>query len=157
MHHEYGASINDWFMNRVTIGIVAGLLLIVLFGWQRSAIQSLESDLALANQQAEQLRQKRDELATDLAESEASKAELIAELKHREAVLATRDAALSRSRQELAELSEKLRGLRKTDEEYKTWSDARVPDSVIRLLRNARNSGNSENRIPESTGTGEPD
>ncbi|EMK3400831.1 hypothetical protein V8066_004533 [Vibrio parahaemolyticus] len=144
-------------MNRVTIGIVAGLLLIVLFGWQRSAIQSLESDLALANQQAEQLRQKRDELATDLAESEASKAELIAELKHREAVLATRDAALSRSRQELAELSEKLRGLRKTDEEYKTWSDARVPDSVIRLLRNARNSGNSENRIPESTGTGEPD
>jgi septal ring factor EnvC (AmiA/AmiB activator) len=157
MHHEYGASINDWFMNRVTIGIVAGLLLIVLFGWQRSAIQSLESDLALANQQAEQLRQKRDELATDLAESEASKDELIAELKHREAVLATRDAALSRSRQELAELSEKLRGLRKTDEEYKTWSDARVPDSVIRLLRNARNSGNSENRIPESAGTGEPD
>lgn len=157
MHHEYGASINDWFMNRVTIGIVAGLLLIVLFGWQRSAIQSLESDLALANQQAEQLRKKRDELATDLAESEASKAELIAELKHREAVLATRDAALSRSRQELAELSEKLRGLRKTDEEYKTWSDARVPDSVIRLLRNARNSGNSENRIPESAGTGEPD
>ncbi|EOW7174541.1 TPA: hypothetical protein NKZ51_004564 [Vibrio parahaemolyticus] len=144
-------------MNRVTIGIVAGLLLIVLFGWQRSAIQSLESDLALANQQAEQLRQKRDELATDLAESEASKDELIAELKHREAVLATRDAALSRSRQELAELSEKLRGLRKTDEEYKTWSDARVPDSVIRLLRNARNSGNSENRIPESAGTGEPD
>ncbi|HHC7311891.1 TPA: hypothetical protein ACN30N_004821 [Vibrio campbellii] len=144
-------------MNRVTIGIVAGLLLIVLFGWQRSAIQSLESDLALANQQAEQLRKKRDELATDLAESEASKAELIAELKHREAVLATRDAALSRSRQELAELSEKLRGLRKTDEEYKTWSDARVPDSVIRLLRNARNSGNSENRIPESAGTGEPD
>lgn len=157
MHHEYGASINDWFMNRVTIGIVAGLILIVLFGWQRSAIQSLESDLALANQQAEQLRQKRDELATDLAESEASKDELIAELKHREAVLATRDAALSRSRQELAELSEKLRGLRKTDEEYKTWSDARVPDSVIRLLRNARNSGNSENRIPESAGTGEPD
>lgn len=144
-------------MNRVTIGIVAGLILIVLFGWQRSAIQSLESDLALANQQAEQLRQKRDELATDLAESEASKDELIAELKHREAVLATRDAALSRSRQELAELSEKLRGLRKTDEEYKTWSDARVPDSVIRLLRNARNSGNSENRIPESAGTGEPD
>ncbi|PSB82778.1 hypothetical protein C5F61_00030 [Photobacterium damselae subsp. damselae] len=144
-------------MNRVTIGIVAGLLLIVLFGWQRSAIQSLESDLALANQQAEQLRQKRDELATDLAESEASKDELIAELKHREAVLATRDAALSRSRQELAELSEKLRGLRKTDEEYKTWPDARVPDSVIRLLRNARNSGNSENRIPESAGTGEPD
>ncbi|HIF9531201.1 TPA: hypothetical protein ACX6S4_003620 [Photobacterium damselae] len=144
-------------MNRVTIGIVAGLLLIVLFGWQRYAIQSLESDLALANQQAEQLRQKRDELATDLAESEASKDELIAELKHREVVLATRDAALSRSRQELAELSEKLRGLRKTDEEYKTWSDARVPDSVIRLLRNARNSGNSENRIPESAGTGEPD
>ncbi|HAS6050376.1 TPA: hypothetical protein I7138_20310 [Vibrio vulnificus] len=157
MHHEYGASINGWFMNRATIGIIAGLLLIVLFGWQSSAIQSLESDLALKKQEAEQLINKRDELATDLAESEASNDALITELKHREAVLANRDAALSRSRQELAELSEKLRGLRKTDEEYKTWSDARVPDSVIRLLRNARDSGHSENQVPESDGAGEPD
>ncbi|HAS6505808.1 TPA: hypothetical protein GRR52_23800 [Vibrio parahaemolyticus] len=128
-----------------------------MFGWQRNAIQSLESDLALANQKAEQLRINRDELAIDLAESEASKAALIAELKHREAILANRDAALNRSKQELAELSEKLRGLRKTDEEYKTWSDARVPDSVIRLLRNTRDSGHSEDGIPESAGTGEPD
>lgn len=144
-------------MNKVVIGIIAGMLLGVVIGWQRVVIQSLESDLTVKKRHAEQLRQKRDELASDLAESEADKEVLMAELKHSEAVLSRRDADLLRSKQALAELSERLRGLRNTDEEYKTWSDARVPDSVIRLLRHTRKPGNSENQVPENAATRQSD
>ncbi|WP_143169380.1 hypothetical protein [Vibrio quintilis] len=131
-------------MNRIMIGIVVSILVAGLFGWQRYAIHSLESKLMLANRKAEFLRNNRDELALELKDSEASKQALARELKQQEAVLARRDAAITRSRKELAELSEQLRGLRKTDEEYKLWSDAHVPDAVIRLLRNTRNQSDRE-------------
>nr|AKN37335.1 hypothetical protein [Vibrio sp. 1F_97] len=107
-------------------------------GYQGMMIKALNAEVALANDKTEQANKNRDEVAASLRDSEASKQALIADLKHRDAVLAKRDAALQKSKQELAELSNTLRGLRKNDDEYKTWSQARVPDAVIRLLRHTR-------------------
>ena len=131
-------------MNKLTIWLIAGFCMTSLFGWQYLSIKSLKAELAFANQTAEQLKENRDELAESLIDSEASKNALIADLKHREAVLAARDSDLSRSQQELAALQGELRELRENDEEYKEWSDVPVPSSVIRLLRDARAKGNSK-------------
>ncbi|ELB2912189.1 hypothetical protein QNE52_002866 [Vibrio parahaemolyticus] len=125
-------------MNRLVIGVVAALLAIGTIGYQGMMIKALNAEVALANDKTEQANKNRDEVAASLRDSEASKQALIADLKHRDAVLAKRDAALQKSKQELAELSNTLRGLRKNDDEYKTWSQARVPDAVIRLLRHTR-------------------
>lgn len=138
-------------MNKTTVITIVISFLLLLFGWQRYAIQSLKHDLVISNQHINQLRKNRDDLARNLTASEADKASLIEELQHRDLVLASRDSALATSRKELAELSEKLRGLRKTDEEYNTWSQAHVPDSVIWLLRSTRKANNSQNRTPESS------
>lgn len=138
-------------MNKTTVITIVISLLLLLFGWQRYAIQSLKHDLVISNQHINQLRKNRDDLARNLTASEADKASLIEELQHRDLVLTSRDSALATSRKELAELSEKLRGLRKTDEEYNTWSQAHVPDSVIRLLRSTRKANNSQNRTPENS------
>lgn len=125
-------------MNRLVIGVVAALLAIGTIGYQGMMIKALNAEVALANDKTEQANKNRDEVAASLRDSEASKQALIADLKHRDAVLAKRDAALQKSKQELAELSNTLRGLRKNDDEYKTWSQARVPDAAIRLLRHTR-------------------
>lgn len=125
-------------MNRLVIGVVAALLAIGTIGYQGMMIKALNAEVALANDKTEQANKNRDEVAASLRDSETSKQALIADLKHRDAVLAKRDAALQKSKQELAELSNTLRGLRKNDDEYKTWSQARVPDAVIRLLRHTR-------------------
>lgn len=125
-------------MNRLVIGVVAALLAIGTIGYQGMMIKALNAEVALANDKTEQANKNRDEVAASLRDSEASKQALIADLKHRDAVLAKRDAALQKSKQELAELSNTLRGLRRNDDEYKTWSQARVPDAVIRLLRHTR-------------------
>ena len=125
-------------MNRLVIAALVGLLTFGVIGYQGMMIKALKSEAALQKDKADQAIQNRDEVAAELQYSEASKQALIADLKHRDAVLADRDAALQKSQQELAELSETLRGLRKNDDEYKTWSQARVPDSVIRLLRHTR-------------------
>ncbi|MFA0520019.1 hypothetical protein AB4501_24025, partial [Vibrio sp. 10N.222.55.E8] len=114
-------------MNRLVIGVVAALLAIGTIGYQGMMIKALNAEVALANDKTEQANKNRDEVAASLRDSEASKQALIADLKHRDAVLAKRDAALQKSKQELAELSNTLRGLRKNDDEYKTWSQARVP------------------------------
>lgn len=125
-------------MNRLVIGVVAALLAIGTIGYQGMMIKALNAEVSLANDKTEQANKNRDEVAASLRDSEASKQALIADLKHRDAVLAKRDAALQKSKQELAELSNTLRGLRKNDDEYKTWSQDRVPDAVIRLLRHTR-------------------
>ncbi|HGY0940897.1 TPA: hypothetical protein ACNUTR_003629 [Vibrio cholerae] len=125
-------------MNRLVIAALVGLLTLGVIGYQGMMIKALKAEAALQKDKADQAIQNRDEVAAELQYSEASKQALIADLKHRDAVLADRDAALQKSQQELAELSETLRGLRKNDDEYKTWSQARVPDSVIRLLRHTR-------------------
>jgi flagellar motility protein MotE (MotC chaperone) len=148
MRHAFGASLNGYFMNRLIIGAFGLLLTASLIGWQAFSIKALRAEVKLANERAEQLQVNRDELAASLADSERDKKELWAEFEENVAVLASRDAELKKSRQELAELSETLRGLRKHDEEYKKWSDARVPDAVIRLLRNTRAKGDSEDGVP---------
>ncbi|MDN3611343.1 hypothetical protein ACODM8_16785 [Vibrio ostreicida] len=125
-------------MNRILMSIVAAALTAGVIGYQRLTIASLDAEIALHKHRAENAIQRRNALATELQASEASKQTLLAGLQHSQTVLADRDAALQQAQQKLAELSNTLRGLRKNDNEYKYWSQARVPDGVIRLLRHSR-------------------
>jgi predicted nucleic acid-binding Zn-ribbon protein len=128
------------------IAIYGALIMSALFfaGWQQYSIKSLQSEVDLLQTNYDQLLDERDTLAVALVGSEDSKKRLSDEMRQMDRVLAEREAKLLSSKQELAGLSEELRGLRKTNAEYKMWSDAHVPDAAIRLLHNTRNAGDSE-------------
>tara|TARA_R110001606_G_C15105678_1_gene620267 strand:+ start:22 stop:420 length:399 start_codon:yes stop_codon:yes gene_type:complete len=131
-------------MNKFAIYGVLIMGALFFGGWQQYSIKSLESEIGLLQVNYDQLLSERDTLAVALVGSEESKKRLADEMRQLDEILAGREAKLLSSKQKLAGLSEELRGLRKTNAEYKMWSDAHVPDAAIRLLRNTRNAGDSE-------------
>lgn len=128
------------------LAIYGVLIMGALFfgGWQQYSIKSLQSEIGLLQSNYDQLLGERDTLAESLESAEKVKKRLVDEVRQLNEVLVVRDVTLSKSKKALAGLSEELRGLRKTNAEYKMWSDAHVPDAAIRLLRNTRDAGDSK-------------
>jgi chromosome segregation ATPase len=131
-------------MNKFLVYAVIVLSVFLFAAWQQSAIDSLESEVVLMEKDNKDLSRQKDTLAAELVESEESKTRLSNEIRQLDKVLAEREAKLLSSKQELAGLSETLNELRKTDVEFKEWSDAHVPDDVVRLLRNTRKGGGKD-------------
>ena len=158
MSRGYGVSINGWFMSKMLIAFALVMsLALAAIGYQNLMIEALEAKQLVDANKITAVQNVRDELVISLQQSEASINKLNKDLLHREAVLAARDEALKINQKELAELSSTLRGLRKTNEKFKTWSDAHVPDAVIRLLRQTRYKSNNQNDNKEAISTNKPD
>ncbi|MEZ9525707.1 hypothetical protein [Enterovibrio norvegicus] len=125
-------------MNRTVLLFGAAALAVGVMGYQGLMIKALKADVKVEQSIAQRITENRDELAAQLMDSETTKSQLITQIEHLGAVLASRDMALTQSHQELVELSDSIEGLRNHNDEFKTWSSARVPNAVIRLLRHAR-------------------
>lgn len=139
-------------MNKIALWGCVGLAL--LLGIQQWRIGHLNSDLTAANRDIKTLKTDRDELARSLTSSEADNAALNKEIKRREQLLLERNKVATAQRKQLAELTDKLDGLRKTNENVKSWSNARVPDDVIRLLGSSGQSSDRPDRASKNSSAG---
>lgn len=132
-------------MNKFLIYAVIALSALLFVAFQQSSIDSLESKIALVDKDNKELMRQKERLAAQLSESEESKKRLADDVRRLDKILVEREAKLLSSKKELAGLSKTLNELRETNAEFKEWSDIRVPDSVIRLLNDARTAGDSKN------------
>jgi septal ring factor EnvC (AmiA/AmiB activator) len=132
-------------MNKFLIYSVIALSALLFAAWQQGSIETLESEIALIEKDNKELSLQKEALAAELIESEAAKKRLADDVRRLDKILVEREAKLLSSKKELAGLSKTLNELRETNAEFKDWSDIRVPDSVIRLLNDARTAGDSKN------------
>lgn len=131
-------------MNKYLAVSVALFAVVGFIGFQSAHISTLEKDIELERMRSKEAIDNRDLLAAHLLDVEQSKKELIAQIKYRETVIASRELALNESRQELAELSERLNELRSHNDEFQKWNQAHIPDAFIGLLRHARHASDHQ-------------
>ncbi|MFM2482777.1 hypothetical protein [Celerinatantimonas sp. YJH-8] len=139
-------------MSKFLIYLSLGLALCT--GMQQWRIHRSDRALTVAQQNISQLTLNRDQLAQSLSASEASNRSLKDALQRRERLLLQRQQWLASQQKQFAELTDKLKGLRKTDEKTKQWSHARVPDGVIRLLGASRSASGRANRVRTNEASG---